>query len=115
MKTSSLNSAPPQPKREFVVSAGGIKDSFPAVRRLQKAQPSLERWDVTYFRPRRGPISTIELDGLSISSYNMEYSLLSRDTDIGLEVFIPGYDDTDARYKKIGYLFSRSGPWRIRR
>jgi hypothetical protein len=96
---------PPEPRREFIVSAGGIKESFPAVIRLQQAQPPLEQWAVTYFRPRREPISTITLDDLTLDSGNVEFSLLSKASDIGLEVFIPGYDDHDARYKQIGYLF----------
>lgn len=59
----------------------------------------------TYFQPRRNPISTIAMGDLTINSRNMEFSLLSRDTEIGLEVFIPSYDDADSRYKQIGYLF----------
>jgi len=101
----SFEFGPQSPTREFIVSAGGIKDSFPAVLRLQAAQPALERWEVTYFRPRRDPISTIEIDDITIKSREMEFSLLSRDKEIGLEVFISGYDDEDGRYKQIGYLF----------
>jgi hypothetical protein len=96
---------PPDIRREFIVSAGGIKSSFHAVLGLQQNQPSLEQWLVTYFQPRRHPICTIELDGVTINSRDIEFSILSRDNDIGLEVFIPGYRETDLRRKQIGYLF----------
>jgi len=96
---------PPAAQRHFIISAGGIKESFPAVLRLQQAQPKLDRWNVTYFRPRGELGGTINLDGLSICSRELEYSILSRNTDIGIEIFIPGYDESDKRYKQIGYLF----------
>ena len=44
--------------REFVISAGGIKKAFPAVRSLVAAAPELSGWKVTAFRPRR-PIGNI--------------------------------------------------------
>jgi hypothetical protein len=96
---------PPESRREFIVSAGGMKSCFPAVLRLKQAQPSLDRWAITYFMPRRDPSSTFELGGLKINSRDMVFSLLSRDSDIGLEVFIPEYSDADPSYKQIGYLF----------
>ena len=101
----SFEFGPPAPRREFIISAGGIKASFPTVLRLRQAQPPLERWDITYFRPRRDPISTIDMDDVTVNSCDMEFSILSRDADIGLEIFMPAYDDSDARYKQIGYLF----------
>jgi len=40
-------------KREFVISAGGIKAAFPAVVFLADVVPALDQWRVTAFRPRR--------------------------------------------------------------
>jgi hypothetical protein len=40
-----------QGQREFIVSADGIKDRFPAVLRLVKAAPSMPQWIVIPFRP----------------------------------------------------------------
>jgi hypothetical protein len=35
---------PKEPRREFVVSAGGLKRAFPAVTKLVDASPGLDRW-----------------------------------------------------------------------
>ena len=42
--------------RDFVISADGIRAAFPAVIELAGAAPTLERWRVIAFRPRRTPI-----------------------------------------------------------
>ena len=54
---------PNEPRREFVVSAGGIKRAFPAVAALVDAAPPLDRWQVTAFRPRRTPSNIVEFRG----------------------------------------------------
>jgi len=41
-------------KREFIVSAGGVKRAFAAVTSLIAKAPNLNRWRITGFRPRRG-------------------------------------------------------------
>lgn len=43
-------------KREFVISAGGIKKAFPAVENLYNSSPKIEKWIITKFRPRREPL-----------------------------------------------------------
>src|SRR5271157_5672329 len=50
---------PNESRREFVVSAGGIKRAFPAVASLVDAAPPLDRWQVTAFRPRRTPSNVV--------------------------------------------------------
>src|SRR5437762_517391 len=52
--------------REFVISAAGMKNAFPAVIRLTRAAPKLERWRVMAFRPRRTPINIVEIEGKRI-------------------------------------------------
>src|ERR1700730_6959782 len=56
---------PREPRREFVISAGGIKRAFPAVVSLVDAAPSLDRWNVTAFRPRR-PLNIVVCQGKRI-------------------------------------------------
>lgn len=48
--------------REFVVSASGRKEAFPAVVALVEAAPKLEHWIVRAFRPRR-EIERLEMAG----------------------------------------------------
>src|ERR1035437_10708534 len=51
---------PPGSRREFVISAGGIKRAFPAVVALANAAPDLVGWKITAFRPRRIPLNVVE-------------------------------------------------------
>ena len=40
-------------RREFVISAGGIKKVFPVVEHLVASAPELPNWKITAFIPRR--------------------------------------------------------------
>lgn len=90
--------------REFVISAGGIKDAFPAVIGLTQAAPRLERWHFTAFRPRRWPISVVEIEGKRIDPKDVQFSLLDHGKMAGLCLFIPGLQESDVDLKQIGYL-----------
>jgi hypothetical protein len=46
---------PNDPKREFVISAAGIRSAFPAFVSLAAAAPTLEKWKVIAFRPPAAP------------------------------------------------------------
>jgi hypothetical protein len=91
--------------REFVISAAGIKSSFPAVESLAAAAPKLKRWTITAFRPRRPVGNIIEFADLRVDPQDVEYSLLRGKTELGLYLFIPGYSDDNSEVGQIGYLF----------
>jgi hypothetical protein len=91
-------------KREFVISAGGIKSSFPAVFELMRVAPTLEHWQITGFRPRRPPICIVELREKSIDPAKVEFSLVDNGKDIGIYLFIPGYDEADSTWAEMAYL-----------
>jgi len=95
---------PPETKREFVISAAGIRSAFPAVARLAAAAPSLERWQIVAFRPRRSPVMSIEINGKLISPTDVQFTLLDNGKMAGLHLFIPGYQEEDLDFKQIGYL-----------
>jgi hypothetical protein len=95
---------PKRPQREFVISAGGIKSSFPAVVMLASAAPVLERWTVIAFRPRRTPISNIEIRGKRIDPEGVQFSLLDNGKVAGIYLFLPGFQEADVDLKQIGYL-----------
>jgi hypothetical protein len=92
------------PRREFIISAGGIKRAFPAVVSLASAAPPLERWRVTAFRPRRNSISAVEIRGKRVDPRDVQYSLLDNGKMAGLYMFIPGFREDDVDLKQIGYL-----------
>jgi hypothetical protein len=91
-------------RRDFVISAGGIRRGFDAVQRLAAAAPRSHRWNVIPFRPRRPIGNIIEFDGVRVDPASVEYSLLSSKTAVGIYLFIPGYTDDDSRFGQSAYL-----------
>lgn len=91
------------PKRELVVSAGGLREAFPAVISLLQAAPPLKRWKLTAFRPRRSP-SVIELGGKRVDPECVRFTLLDNSHMAGIYLFIPGFDENDPDFKQAGYL-----------
>jgi hypothetical protein len=95
---------PKREKREFVISAGGIKRAFPEVSALVAAAPSLRRWRVTAFRPRRPPPNVVEFRGKRVDPKDVQFSLLDNGKIAGIYLLIPGFREEDADLKQIGYL-----------
>lgn len=91
-------------KREFVISAGGIRRAFPAVVALAKAAPSLPRWSIIAFRPRRSPINPIDFQGKDIHPEDVQFTLLDNGETAGVYLFIPGIREKDVALKSVGYL-----------
>ncbi len=91
-------------RREFVISAGGIKSAFPAVISLRDAAPDLPRWHITAFRPRRATINVVEIGDERVDPREVQFTLLSDGKNAGLYLFIPGYRENDDTFKQIGYL-----------
>ncbi len=94
---------PKENKREFVISAGGIKGSFPAVISLVTSAPNLDRWRIIAFRPRRLP-NVVELGGHRVDPDHVEFSLVHNGRMPGIYLFLPDYREDDANLKQIGYL-----------
>jgi hypothetical protein len=94
-------------QREFIVSAGGIREAFPEVLALVGEAPLLPRWQTIAFRQRKDmPViqcgdKTIERDSLFF-----DYALV-RDK-IDLTVFMSGIASGSAKdvtgLKTVGYL-----------
>jgi hypothetical protein len=93
-------------KREFVVSAGGIKSAFPAVESIYAKAPSLPQWVWVKYRPRRVPLNDLSYEGKEIKADEVRY-LLAKDGDkVGVVLFFEGYNDEEKKtFGQIGYLF----------
>jgi hypothetical protein len=50
-------------RREFIVSADGVKSVFPAVQRLVAAAPAFPDWKIIAFRPAGATDYTVEMPG----------------------------------------------------
>lgn len=95
---------PSKPKREFVISAGGIKRVFPSVASLVGSAPPLDRWQITAFRPRRTPVSTVEFNGKTVDPKDVQFTLASNGKTAGIRLFIPGHPEAASDLRQIGYL-----------
>ena len=91
-------------KREFVISADGIKDAFPAVIGLADAAPPLPRWKITKFRPRRDFQSPVTLNGLRISPEQVQFTIEPDGDKAGITLFIEGYSPNEFE-KYAGVIF----------
>ncbi len=81
--------------REFMISAEGIADSFPAVIELVKRSPKIDKWKFVAFRKR------IEGDNFSIQygDYNITYDDIffrysTSNDQLGIELNIRNFDES---------------------
>jgi len=93
-------------KREFVISAGGIKAAFPSVESLHSAAPNLEKWIFIKYRSRRVPLNDLEFSGVSVAVDDVHYKMYKDGHKVGIIIFIEGQNEEQADlYGNIGYLF----------
>lgn len=94
-------------KREFIISADGIKSAFPAVERLCTSIPVLEKWVIIKFRPRRNPINDLDYAGKKIKIDDVYYRFF-RDKDpykIGILLLFKEYVESEKElWGQIGLL-----------
>jgi hypothetical protein len=77
-------------KREFVVSADGIRDAFPAVKSLVDAAPPLKEWVIIPFRPPKGTEFTVQIGDYSLGAEDLWFSYEPDGDRIGLILYIKG-------------------------
>jgi hypothetical protein len=83
-------------RREFVISADGIRSAFPKVEALYAAAPTLPRWKFIKFRPRR-TAADIAYGGVSVKAQSVLVAVEPAGSKVNITIFIPGY--TTAAYK----------------
>jgi len=92
-------------KREFVISAGGIRDAFPAVEALARGAPVLPRWNVVAYRKRRAVSGSVSFQGLALSVENVRFEFPPGGPDAGIVLFMPGYvREEHSRYLALALL-----------
>jgi hypothetical protein len=91
-------------RREFILSADGIKDSFNEVEELYNQKPELENWIIIKFRPRKGCGYSIKINDISLSTKDIFYKLYKDDSKIGILIFIEKYNVNTRMYDQLAYL-----------
>ena len=77
-------------RREFVISADGIRDAFPKVEALYAAAPAMPHWTVLKFRPRREAMDVSYAD-VSVAAKSVFVDLEPAGRKINLIFHVPGY------------------------
>lgn len=92
-------------RREFVISADGIREAFPKVESLASSAPALPRWKVVKFRPRRDPFD-IQYKGITVKASSVSVAIHPGGEKPALTVFVPGYSALERKtFGSIAYLF----------
>ena len=90
--------------REFVISADGIKEAFPAVESLFSQAPQLDQWKFVKFRPRRTPMPVC-FGSRCVNPEDVHFQLFRDGDKIGIMLFIEGYQQQDRDFfAQAGYL-----------
>ena len=91
-------------KRDFVISADGIKSAFPAVISLADKAPNLPRWTIIKFRPRRemGNEMTMTRDGVLVRVDQITFTIEPDGDKAAITLYIDGYDS--ARHNTFGTI-----------
>ena len=93
-------------KREFVISAGGIKTAFPSVESLYEAAPESEKWIFVKYRQRKNPLNDLEYEGVSVDASEVHYKLYKDGDKLGIVLFLDGYnEEQNSLFGSLGFLF----------
>lgn len=95
-------------KREFIISAGGIKSAFINVEKLYSKKPNLMNWEVIKFRPRRKEILTLKIDDKEIKPSELRYLFFKDDgsNKIGLLLLINNFNSNEHNlYAHFSFLY----------
>lgn len=82
-------------KREFVITACGIKSSFPAVSNLVINSPSLPKWNLIAFRQPKLEFSTIHVHDIQLDITDVFFLYRKSKGLVDLELHIRSYQNTD--------------------
>jgi hypothetical protein len=92
-------------RREIVISAGGIRDAFPAVESLARGAPPLGRWNIVRYRQRRHVRGTVTFQGLALSPDNVRFEIQPGGPGAGIVLYMPGYTQQEhSRYLALALL-----------
>ena len=93
----------PEGKKEFVVSADGNIEAFPAVTALVDAAPEFERWKIIAFRPRVTEEFELSM-GEKVFTFDDFYFLHAMDVaTIALQLHIRNFEDTQ-EYQQAAFI-----------
>jgi hypothetical protein len=92
-------------KREFIITAEGDRDAFPAVLALGRAAPRLTRWTIIQFRPPRPDFTQVTFADVTVDARTVEFLAEPDGEKTGLVISVPGLKATnDKAYERATYI-----------
>lgn len=87
-------------RRDFIISADGIKSAFPAVEALYSQVPKLEKWNVIKFRPRRTISDSLTLNNKTIYTKDISFLIVKDEVPnkLGILMFFVDYSESERDY-----------------
>jgi len=90
-------------KRQFIVSADGIKKGFPFVEKIVAMAPPLQKWDVIAFRQPKTNLTQIQIGKLRLRISDVYFTYQTENTKLAVDLYIKDYADT-AEYNIASFL-----------
>ena len=78
-------------QREFIISADGLREVFPAVISLADHAPKSERWQIIKFRQASSP-QVLNFEGLSLEPKDCYFDCEPENDMVKLTLYVKGYD-----------------------
>lgn len=79
--------------RELVISADGIKSSFPAVENLVSKAPEILDWKIIAFRQPKKGYDGVDIGDVSVRNDDVYFRYSEMENAIGLELYIRNYEE----------------------
>lgn len=92
-------------KRDFIVSANGLKEAFPAVIELVRSAPQFDSWNIIPFRQRKPDFDMeVEIEDVVLSPDDIVFDYDYDDNKVNLNVYVEDIDSEDSRVYHIVFI-----------
>ncbi len=92
-------------KREFILSADGIRSNIPLVESLHLAAPDLPRWQIMKYRQRSAFGGEIRMAGKVITAEDVRFQVFNDGEKVGILLMFEDFSETNRdQYAGIGFI-----------
>jgi hypothetical protein len=92
-------------KREFIISANGLKEGFSSVIEVAKAAPEMDRWIVVPFRQRKKNLDIeIQLGELTLGVEDIFFTYEPSGNKVNIDLYIAGVNPKEEQVYHVALL-----------
>ena len=93
-------------KREFILSADGIRSNIPKVESLYLSAPDMARWQIIKYRQRSTLGGEIHMAGKVISAEDVRFQVFNDGEKAGILLLFEDFtQETRSQFAQIGFIF----------